>query len=235
MQARGFTPSFTQVIHVKDLHVTSWPWPCSCSQLLLGVGTGLCTGVIPFTIYPPACMGAHTWLPDDPMLSKAGPSTCALGCPAPSFTRASPGIILALLPHYFSHLPLGRSHCCVNMPTQLLALERLTHLCSSSQNKFLKELSVLAAPFLSLQLPWSPLSLGFCPHRSSKTALKVTTSVADPLVMSCLDLPAAFSPGDHFLLLQIPCSFGFHDIMPWCPHTSLTVPPGAILLAFAFA
>ena len=135
-------------------------------------------------IYAPVCMGAHTWPPDHPMLSKAGPSTCALGCPAPSFTRASPWIILALLPHHFTHLPTGRSHWRVNMLTQLLSLKRLTHLCSPSQNNFLKELSILAAPFLSLQSPCSPLRLGFCPHHSSKTAIKLTTSVANPLVMT---------------------------------------------------
>lgn len=49
--ACAFTPLLTQAIHVKDLHSTSWPQPCSCSQLLLGAGIGPCMGVAPFTVH----------------------------------------------------------------------------------------------------------------------------------------------------------------------------------------
>lgn len=110
-------------------------------------------------MYPPACMGTHTGPPDDPLLSKAGLSTCALGCTPPS--HVSSPCIISLLPHYLSHVPTDWSHWHVNMLTWSPALESLTHSLLLFPEKHLERLvhAVCSTLFPPFSLEPTPLGL----------------------------------------------------------------------------
>lgn len=53
--AHAFTPSFTQPIHVKDLHATGWPW----HRKVYSLGCDTFQLSTFYQMYSPACMGTH--------------------------------------------------------------------------------------------------------------------------------------------------------------------------------